>query len=71
MKVRLAWMKVNYDKPFYLIAEYWLGELQGFIKIGDDREEIIKIFEDKYIGDFGVTEQSFELLEVQAKVILK
>lgn len=67
-------MKVNYDKPFYLIAGYWLGELQGFIKIGDDREEITKIFKDKYMwtaGDFGVTEQSFELLEVSAKVILK
>lgn len=64
-------MKVNYDKPFYLIAKYWLGELKGFIKIGDDREEIIKIFKDKYMGDFGVTEQSFELLEVSAKVILK
>lgn len=67
-------MKVNYNKPFYLIAEYWLGELQGFIKIGDDREEITKIFKDKYMrepGDFGVTEQSFELLEVSAKVILK
>lgn len=37
-------MKVNYDKPFYLIAEYWLGDLKGFIKIGDDREEIEDYF---------------------------
>lgn len=25
-------MKINYNKPFYLIAKYWLGNLQGFIK---------------------------------------
>ena len=29
------------EKTFYLIAKYWLGELQGFIKIGNDKEEII------------------------------
>ena len=57
-------------KTFYLIAEYWLGELRGFIKIGDNKEEITKLFEEKYswkAGDWGVTEQSFQLLEVNAK----
>lgn len=66
-------MEINYDKPFYLIAEYWLGDLRGFIKIGDDKEEIKKIFEEKYMwkpNTFGITEVSHELLEVNAKVIM-
>ena len=66
-------MKINYDKPFYLIAEYWLGDLRGFIKIGNDKEEIKKIFEEKYMwkpNTFGITEVSHELLEVNAKVIM-
>lgn len=66
-------MRVNYDKPFYLIAEYWLGDLRGFIKLGDDKEEIKKIFEERYMwkpNTFGVTEISHELLEVNAKVIM-
>lgn len=66
-------MRVNYDKPFYLIAEYWLGDLRGFIKLGDDKEEIKKIFEERYMwkpNTFGVTEISHELLEVSAKVIM-
>lgn len=25
-------MKLNLDKPFYLIASYWLGNLQDFVK---------------------------------------
>lgn len=65
-------MKLNLDKPFYLIAEYWLGDLKGFIKIGDDREEIEKIFLDKYAwlpSTWGVTEQTYQLLEVNAKEI--
>lgn len=61
--------KIDITKTFYLIARYWLGDLQGFIKIGDNKEEIMKLFEDKYMGDFGVTEESYELLEVNAKVI--
>lgn len=28
-------MKLNLDKPFYLIAKYWLGDIKGFIKLGD------------------------------------
>ena len=66
-------MKINYNKPFYLIAKYWLGNLQGFITIGDDKEEIMKIFDEKYVwtpGTLGVTEESYELLEVNAKVIM-
>ena len=58
------------EKTFYLIAKFWLGELQGFIKIGDNKEEIVKYFNEHYNGDFGVTEESYELLEVkEAKII--
>ena len=61
-------------KPFYLIAKYWLGKLQGFIKIGDNKEEIIKLYEEKYKSipehDWGVTEESYQLLELNAKEIL-
>jgi hypothetical protein len=66
-------MKLNLDKPFYLIAKYWLGEIQGFVKLGDDREEIEKIFQEKYVwkpNDLGVTEESHKLLEVNAKEIM-
>lgn len=66
-------MKLNLDKPFYLIANYWLGDIQGFVKLGDDRKEIEKIFQEKYMwkpNTFGVTEESYELLEVNAKVIM-
>jgi hypothetical protein len=66
-------MNMDLNKPFYLIAEYWLGDLKGFIKIGDDKEEIEKIFLDKYAwlpGSFGVTEQTYQLLEVNAKEIM-
>lgn len=55
-------MKINYNKPFYLIAKYWLGNLQGFIKIGDDKEEIMKIFDERYVWKpetLGVTEESY------------
>ena len=65
-------MKLNLNQPFYLIAKYCLGEFQGFIKIGDDKEEIKKIFDERYMwreNTFGVTEESHELLEVNAKVI--
>lgn len=59
------------EKTFYLIARYWLGELQGFIKIGNNKEEIIELFKEKYNGDFGVTEESYQLLEVNAKDIME
>jgi len=66
--------KKDLEKTFYLIAKYWLGELQGFIKIGDDKEEITQLFRDKYMvtreHNFGVTEESYQLLEVKAKEIL-
>ena len=64
--------KIDLNKTFYLIAEYWLGDLRGFIKIGDNKEEIVKLFRDKYTwkeNTFGITEESHELLEVNAKVI--
>lgn len=65
--------KIDLNKTFYLIAKYWLGELQGFIKIGDDKEEIMKLFEQKYMwkeNTFGITEESHKLLEVNAKEIM-
>lgn len=66
-------MKLNFDKQFYLIAEYWLGDIQGFVKLGDDRKEMEKIFQEKYMwkpNTFGVAEESYKLLEVNAKVIM-
>lgn len=61
--------RTDLEKTFYLIARYWLGELQGFIKIGNDKEEIMKLFQERYSGDFGVTEESYQLLEVNAKEV--
>ena len=64
--------KKDLDKTFYLIAKYWLGQLQGFIKIGDDEEEITKLFKERYMwkpNTIGITEESYNLLEVNAKVI--
>ncbi len=64
--------KKTLEKPFYLIVKYWLGNLEGFVKIGDDKEEITKLFEERYMwkeNTFGVTEESYQLLEVNAKVI--
>ena len=66
-------MKLDLYKPFYLISEYWLGDIKGFVKLGDDKEEMKKIFQEKYAwkpNTLGVTEQSFELLELKGKVIL-
>ena len=65
-------IKKDLDKTFYLIAKYWLGQLQGFIKIGDNKEEIMKLFEERYMwkpNTIGITEESYDLLEVNAKVI--
>lgn len=65
--------KIDLNKTFYLIAKYWLGELEGFIKIGDNKEEITKLFEERYMWKpnmLGITEESHELLEVNAKTIM-
>lgn len=65
--------KIDLNKTFYLIARYWLGDLQGFIKIGDDKEEIMKLFEEKYMwkpNTLGIMEESHKLLAVNAKVIM-
>lgn len=62
-----------FEKPFYLIAEYNLRGLVGFIKIGDDKEEITELFEKKYMwkpGTLGITENSYQLLECTAKEIM-
>lgn len=63
---------IDLNKKFYLIAQYWLGDFEKFLKIGDNKEEIMKIFRDRYTWKehtFGITEQSHKLLEVKAKVI--
>ena len=65
--------KIDLNKTFYLIAKYWLGDLQGFIKIGDDKEEIIRLFEEKYMWKpnmLGITEESYKLLAVNAEIIM-
>ena len=65
--------KIDLNKTFYLIAKYWLGELQGFIKIGDNKEEITKLFEERYMwkpNTLGITEESHKLLAVNAEVIM-
>lgn len=49
--------KIDLNKPFYLIATYWLGELQGFIKIGDDKEEIKSV----------VTKEQFESIKYEVE----
>lgn len=61
--------KKSLEKTFYLIAKYWLGKLEGFITISDNKEEIMKIFKERYMGDFGVTEASYQLLEVNANEV--
>ena len=65
--------KEKLNNTFYLIAKYWLGSLQCFIMIGDNKEEIMKLYEEKYKStpehDWGVTEESYQLLEVNAKDI--
>lgn len=62
------------EKPFYLIAKYWLGKLDGFITIGDNEEEITELFNERYKStpehNFGVTEESYSLLKVSASEIL-
>ena len=62
-------MKIQNDKIYYVIAEYWLSELRSFIKIGDDKNEILELYNNRYNGDFGVTEQSFKLYEVKFKEV--
>ena len=53
-------------KTFYLIGKFWLGEFKGFIKVGDNKEEILKLFNERYSScDFGVTEESFKLYKVE------
>ena len=62
-------MKIQNDKIYYIIAEYWLSELRGFISISDNKNEILELY-NKYAGDFGVTEQSFKLYEVNFKEVI-
>lgn len=60
-------------KTFYLIGTYSIGNIEGFVKIGDNREEIEDYFKKKYVkdpNDFGVTENSFVLYEVHAKEVM-
>lgn len=62
-----------FEKTFYLIAWYEMRKLRSFIKIGDDKEEITKIFEEKYMWKpnvLGVTEYSYQLLECTATELM-
>lgn len=64
--------KIDLTKTFYLIPEYWLGDFERFVKIGDNKDEIMELFRERYTwkdNTFGITEQSHELLEVNANVI--
>lgn len=65
--------KEKLNNKFYLIVKYWLGRFDGFIKISDNKEKIKKIYTEKYKTtpehDWGVTEESYQLLEVNAKDI--
>lgn len=62
-------MKIQNNKMYYVIAEYWISELRGFKHISDDKNEILDLYNKKYTGDFGVTEQSFKLYEVYFKEV--
>lgn len=65
--------KEVFNKPFYLIVKYDLSGLVGFVKIGDDKEEIMKIFDERYMwksNTLGITEESYQLLECNAKEIM-
>ena len=61
-------MKYEKNKTYYVIAKLWLGEFEGFIKIGDNKEEITKLFNERYKSteehSFGITEESFVLYEL-------
>ncbi len=62
-------IKKVFKKTFYLIAKYDLSGLVGFVKVGNDKEEITKIFEDKYMwkpNTIGITENRYQLLECTA-----
>ena len=55
----------------YPECDYLLNILNKFK--GDNKEEIMKLFVDKYMwkpNTFGITEESHELLEVNAQVIM-
>jgi len=65
--------KEVFNKPFYLIAKYELSRLVGFVKIGDDKEEIMRLFDERYMwkpNTLGVTEESYQSLECNAKEIM-
>ena len=60
---------VNNFKPLYAIAYYWLGEFEGLTgDVADNYEELKKIYDEKYAwkpGYFGVTEQHYEIIEIE------
>lgn len=66
-------MKIIENKKYYIIGGFWLGEIEGFTKLGDDKKEAIELFNKMYNKkngfDFGVTEESFKLFEVQFKEV--
>lgn len=62
-------MKIQNNKIYYVIAEYCIFDLRCFRHISDNKNEILDIYNKKYTGDFGVTEQSFKLYEVHFKEV--
>lgn len=62
-------MKYEKSKNYYVIAKLWLGKFESFITIGDNKEEITKLFNERYKSteehSFGVTEESFVLYELK------
>lgn len=66
-------IKIDLNKTFYLIARYWGGNIEGFVNLCDDREEAIKIFNDRHIKNKINSKfdgSSYKLLEVKGKEIL-
>lgn len=66
--------EIDLNKTFYVIVRYWAGNIEGFVTLGDDKEEIIKIFEERYINketyNTEVPKAQYKLLEVNGKEIL-
>ncbi len=64
---------IDLNKTFYVIVRYWAGNIDGFVTVGDDKEEIIEIFNERYMKaeeKMEVEGSSYKLLEVKGKEIL-
>lgn len=70
-------LQKNINQPIYLICRFWCGEFCEIVKFSTegkkDLEEMKKIFQEKYAwkeNTFGITEQTYELIEIDLKTIL-